>query len=181
MKKWTYHHMFLLLIGVNLLLIVAAGVLSRLDIVLFLHGFTDRELEFICGCAVCALMLIWFTAWRCRATDRTWKKAVKILALLLALLICGTFALGAYAFSSVPGEFHSFTSPDGQHSIVVERRSYFAVEWGTVYEMTSPITMKKIGQIRGGFFPESMEIIWHETYLELIIGTENLCFPYLNA
>lgn len=177
-RKKLNDYIFTVLLRLPCLMLFLCYILLLFGQYLYLPPFSTEEL---CCLSICAIVYSFIIScgidW-CRDRQRWYYRALKILAVALALLLAGSTLLIPAAFSGLFGAFQRCDSPDGQHGIVIEEESTFAVEWSTVYIMTSPITMKEICSFDGGFQPDPQTIVWHDTYVELIWQEESQRFYY---
>ena len=180
MKKWSKlcNYIFMVLIGLAVLVLCTCGLLRLFGQHLYLPPVSSGELCSLSWGAIVVLCILWAGLHWCGQSKRWYTVALKVLFLILVMLVTVWLLLIAWAFGGQSGTFHRYDSQDGAHSIVIERESQFAVEWGTVYVMTSPITMEQIGTFSGPFHPAYCDIIWHDTYVELIRGKESFRFDY---
>ncbi len=80
-----------------------------------------------------------------------------------AIVISAVIGIAAVCFSVITFFFdgstvyHEFSSPDGKHEIIVCEESFLLGGWGKVYEKSSPITLKLLGNYStdDGFMPFS--------------------------
>lgn len=178
MKKLSYRTVFVVLITLPCLMITLCCILWLFGQHFYFPPFSSEEIVHLSGWTILFLLILWFGVYWCRRSRKWYGVVAKVLVLILVTLFIAWVLLIAAAFGGWMGVYQRFDSPDAQHSIVVEDESVLAVEWTTVYVMTSPITMKKVGSFGGGFYPSSQNILWRETYVELISGRETLLFDY---
>lgn len=180
MKNWSkvFGCIFAVLIGLAALLVCVCAVLWLFGQHLYLPPYSSGELCSLSFGAIVVLCMFWAGLHWCMKSKRWYTVVLKVFVLSAVMLITVWLLLIAWVFGGRSGSFQRCDSPDGQHSIVIESESQFAVEWGTVYVITSPVTMKEIGTFNGPFYPGTQNVIWHDTYVELIRGEETLRFDY---
>lgn len=182
MKKWTYHHTFLLLIGLIGLFLLLMGCLSLSGTTLYV-GFAPPDiLIFFACCLICALALVWLTVWQYRKAEKRWLRILLVVLLILALLIISLCLFLRCAFSPTVG-YRTYISDDGMHTIVVEWTEFLFSSWGSVYEKTSPITMKLLGSYRlDDVYPvDNFAITWNSTSFVINFGPESQTYEYLKG
>lgn len=72
----------------------------------------------------------------------------KVAVIIVLILVIGAMLLVAfvqYAFRAAC-DYYTFSSPDGQHTVIVREESFLFSSWGTFYQQTSWCTMEKIGE-----------------------------------
>lgn len=180
MKKWDCicERICKILMRLAALVICGCGVLWLFGQHLYLPPFSSGELCYLSVCVIAVSGLLWLGVDWLRASEKWYHNLFKGIALFLIVLLVEGILFVFSAFSGFVGDFQRCDSPDGQHSIVIENESQFAVEWATVYMMTSPITMKEVGTYGDILAPKYWNIIWHDNYVELIQGGETLRFDY---
>lgn len=102
------------------------------------------------------------------------KNLKKIPAAVISAII-GAAAVGYSVMLFAFGEsavYHEFISPDEKHEIVVCEKSFLLGGWGEIYEKTSPITLKLLGEYTtdDGFMPFSSgnyRFEWRDNGFEL--------------
>ena len=160
MKKWNYHLPFAIVCGLCGLLLAALICLRIWDVVVWIGFATTYELLFYFKCVLLLLLPIWLAVWLWHLVKAKWVRCVVIVLLILVLLFgvlyFGVTYLADYALT----EYAVYTSPDGEHTVVVQTCSFSVLEWGTVYEKTSAITLREIGDFEwkyGGRYTVSWE------------------------
>lgn len=113
-------------------------------------------------------------------TKKGGNKGIIAVSLVLAILLSGVFGLSYAVFPDKLGENQSFASTDGEHTIVIRNLSNFAVEWSEVYEMTSPLTMRKLGTVNGALGPSDDLFLWQQDGFYLTIGQKQQYFAFLH-
>jgi hypothetical protein len=79
--------------------------------------------------------------------------------------------------SAIDAAYTRYDSPDGSNSLVMKDESFLVYEHGEVYVMTSPVTMKKVSDLRTPFSPKYHKLIWYDNYVELILYEETIRIP----
>lgn len=181
MKKITFSSVVKLLFALPCLMMATCFALLLFGQYLYLHPFSTKELCYLSFCSIVFLFIVCCCVDWCRDPQKWYKRALKIVCTLLVILFVALLLLIPAAFHGLFGSYDRCDSPDGQHRLVFEAQAILAVERGTVYEMTSPVTMKKVASLDGPFHPLYHEIIWHDTYVELVWRGEILRFDYTNA
>ena len=181
MKRPFYHYIFLILIGLAGFMICLCFSLWLFEQHLYLPPFSSDRLCSLSFGVIVILCLLWMGVHWCVQSKKWYSVVFKVLALSLVLLITVWLLLFSWAFRGWAGDFQRCDSPAGEHSIVFENESQFAVEWGAVYIMTSPLTMEKVADLERPFYPSFDEINWYDTYAELIMGDETIRIPYDNT
>lgn len=72
----------------------------------------------------------------------------KVAVVIVLILVIGAMLLVAftqYVFRA-DCDYHTFSSPDGRHTVIVREESFLFSSWGTFYQQTSWCTMEKIGE-----------------------------------
>lgn len=151
MKKWTYHHIFALAVGLSSLLLAAVLCLRALEVHIWVGFAASYELVFILSCFLGLVVPVWLTVWLWHRTNARWKRCVIVTFLIVVLLAALAMQGFAYRYDHSFTEYAVYTSPDGKHTVVVMTASFTFTEFGTVYEKTSPITMQEIGGFQWKF------------------------------
>ena len=145
MKKGKYHLPFAIVCGLCGLLLAALICLRVWDVVVWVGFATTYELLFYFKCALLLLLPIWLAVWLWHLASAKWVRCV-VVVLLILVLVVGVLYFGiTYLVDYALVEYATYTSPDGEHTVVVQTCSFLVLEWGTVYEKTSAITMREIG------------------------------------
>ena len=176
MKKRVYHIVFAVLCGLCLACLLVIWLLERNGIYLWLGGITTAHLSFFFTCAVILLIPIWLFAFLwCRISSRAGR--IVIGAALALLLVPALWAQGFdYAWDISAENYQVYTSADEAHTIVVMDASYFHSVYGDVYQMTSGITMAKIGSFHGEI-GSSYTVHWKDDHIVIECGgKETICY-----
>ena len=85
----------------------------------------------------------------------------------IPVLLLAVWLFIAVAFAAPSISYYTFTSPDGEHEIIFQRRQYFAGDAAEIFERTSENVMRKIGEnYREQIYPSrgdfDDEIKWNE-------------------
>ncbi|MBQ3550892.1 MAG: hypothetical protein IJA41_07935 [Clostridia bacterium] len=85
----------------------------------------------------------------------------------IPVLLLAAWLFIAIAFAAPSISYYTFTSPDGEHEIIFQRRQYFGGDAAEIFERTSENVMHKIGEnYREQLYPSSTdfenEIKWNE-------------------
>ena len=85
----------------------------------------------------------------------------------IPVLLLAAWLFIAVAFAAPSISYYTFTSPDGEHEIIFQRRQYFAGDAAEIFERTSENVMRKIGEnYREQIYPSTSdfedEIKWNE-------------------
>ena len=85
----------------------------------------------------------------------------------IPVLLFSAWLFIAVAFAALSISYYTFTSPDGEHEIIFQRRQYFAGDAAEIFERTSENVMRKIGEnYREQIYPSTSdfedEIKWNE-------------------
>lgn len=137
----------------------------------FCFGTLNTErLYFIIFCIGTAF-LICSLAWLMFKNIK-WKWVSILISVVLALFAVWYLGLMSWSMNISDTEFLKFTSADGEHSIMIMENSFLHGGIGDVFEKTSNITMKKVGDYsfnhvfnpvnKGEFF-----FVWNEENFEL--------------
>lgn len=129
--------------------------------------------------AAAALWLLGLTLLATKWAKKGGNKALITVFLAIAVVLSGVLGLSHAAFSDKLGQSKSFVSRDGEHTIVIRTLSSFAVEWSEVYEMTSPLTMRKLGTVNGALGPSDDLFLWQKDGFYLTIGQKQQYFAFL--
>lgn len=172
MKKDPWY----LWLGFGLGLLCAAGwcilgVCMKFGISLWVGGMSTEEvLWFLPYIAVVLTVLFGYLLLR-----RYVMKGKGIITFVTGLVITVTLVIG-YAspfFWSVDG-YETYTSPDGEHTIIIKKESWLMAFWGSVFEVDSPFTMRLLcNYSHGDWVNPAVEISWHEDYFALFFEREN--------
>lgn len=181
MNNWIYRT-FLLLIGLNLLFLCVLFLVYVSGEVVFIGFASSAELAYLSGCCIAVLLLTYIGVVRCKSFDMMWKRLGCIAFLLIFFFIGGLIAFAQFIFSGISGSYRSYSSPNGQHTIVLQHQSTFAKEWSHVYEMTSPFTMKEIGSNgSSGYSFDHIEIIWFDDHFIVTQFQSSSEYSYLRG
>lgn len=176
--KKFYDYAFAVLIGLAALVICVCAILWLFDQRFYLPPFSSGELCRLACWAIVFWIILWMGVHWCRRSRKWYAVAGKVLVLLLVILFVAYWLLLAAAFGGWMGDYQRYNSPDGQYSIIIEDESVLAVEWTTVYIMTSPVTMKELCGFGEVFVPNPQTVVWHDAYVELFWQKESQRFYY---
>lgn len=133
-------------------------------------GVTDLLLEGAIVLGVLAIVAVTLLL-RASRVRRLWRVLVVCATVCAVLLLVGTMLIAA-AFS--PRAYVALTSEDGAHRVIVAEDAYvFSPYGGDVYELTSDMTMRRIGRYETAaasdrpFSDGRFEAVWQGDALEL--------------
>ncbi|MCQ2475472.1 MAG: hypothetical protein MJ173_06155 [Clostridia bacterium] len=111
------------------------------------------------------------------------KNLKKVPAFLMSAVIAAAavgYSAMLFVFSE-SADYHEFITPDEKHEIVVCEKSFLLGGWGEIYEKTSPLTLKLLGEYTtdDGFMPFSSgnyRFEWRDNGFELFydFGSGNI-------
>lgn len=165
----------LLVLTALLLLLLAA--MAEGGVYFYYAGLSTAEWLAV---GLAGLWLMGLTLLAAKWAKKGGNKGIIAVSLVLAILLSGVFGLSYAVFSDKLGENQSFASTDGEHTIVIRNLSNFAVEWSEVYEMTSPLTMRKLGTVNGALGPSDDLFLWQQDGFYLTIGQKQQYFAFLH-
>ncbi len=169
MKKRGYHIFFAALCGLCSACLLVVWLLERSGIYLWLGGIATAHLSFFFTCAVILLVPIWLFAFLwCRISS---KAARIMIGAVLALLLVPALWVQSfdYAWNISAEKYQVYTSADEAHTVVVMDASYFHSVYGDVYQMTSRITMAKIGSFHGEI-GSNYTLHWEDDHIVIECG-----------
>ena len=176
MKLRPWNLLFLIPMGlITLLFLVSLGV-QLAGQKLFLPPFSSDELLVLSFWAILLLGLLWISTFWCVRAKGGYSLLGRLLLLLPMLAVFGFVALVNIVFG-INSTYARYDSPDGSHSLVMRDESFLVYEHGEVYVMTSPVTMKKVSDLRTPFSPNYHKILWYDSYAELILYEETIRIP----
>ena len=133
-------------------------------------GVTDLLLDGAIVLGVLAIVAVTLLL-RASCVRRLWRALAVCATVCAVLLLVGTMLIAA-AFS--PRAYVALTSDDGAHRVVVAEDAYvFSPYGGDVYELTSDVTMRRIGRYETAaesdrpFSDGRFEAVWQEGALAL--------------
>lgn len=175
MKKWTYHHTFMLVSSVTLVWILVVQILREQNIWLWIGRKTNTDIVVYSGCLIGLLIPAWLGLFLRQITaSEKGKRMISVLLVIALLLIIGGHWL-TYRIV-LNDDYYVYTSPDGAHTIVLRVNYPLWVAECTVYEMTSAITMQQIGAFDGEVCPGEPMINWHKDGFSVYyVGQEVVC------
>ena len=99
------------------------------------------------------------------------KLAKIFLCVVAAVLLVAVFYLQMLGFALDHGgeKYSVYTSPDGAHTVVVMDDSDFHSVHGDVYQMTSAVTMRRIGNWSGEY-GDAYTVTWDGAHVVLEIN-----------
>lgn len=176
MKKRVYSIVFAALCGLCLAGLLTIWAMERSGIYLWLGGIATPHLSFFFTCEMILLVPIWLITflWYRISSKRT---KILICVVLLLLLVPALWVQGFnYAWNISTEEYQVYTSADEAHTIVVMDASYFHSVYGDVYQMTSGITMRKIGSFHGEI-GSRYTVHWEDDHVVIECdGKETICY-----
>jgi hypothetical protein len=176
MKILPWYLIFMIPMGLaTLLFLVILGV-QLAGQKLYLPPFSSDELIVLCFWAILLLGVLWVSACWCVRAKSGYFLLGRLLLLLPMLAVFGVVALANIVFD-IDAAYARYDSPDGSHSLVMKDESFLVYEHGEVYVMTSPVTMKKVSDLRTPFSPKYHKLIWYDNYVELILYEETIRIP----
>ena len=129
---------------------------------IWLLGMGAEEWSFFAAWSTAVLLVLTLAAlWLSRYPGHRVAVVIVTVLMLGAVLL---FAFAQYVFRA-DHSYQVYTSPDGQHTVIVEVESFLLNSWGAFYQQTSPVTREKIGSFNlGDFYPNiEFDFIWGET------------------
>ena len=176
MKLRPWNGIFLIPMGlVTLLFLVSLGV-QLAGQKLYLPPFSSDELIVLSFWAILLLGLLWISTFWCVRAKGGYSLLGRLLLLLPMLAVFCVVALANIVFD-IDDTYARYDSPDGSNSLVMKDESFLVYEHGEVYVMTSPVTMKKVSDLRTPFSPKYHKLIWYDNYVELILYEETIRIP----
>lgn len=169
MKKSVYHIVFAVLCGLCSACLLVVWLLERSGIYLWLGGIATAHLSFFLTGVMILLIPIWLcvSLWH-RISSKVARAFLCVGLVLLLLPVLWAQAFG-YAWNYGAETYTTYTSPDGAHTVVVMDATYFQSVYGDVYEMTSSITMRKLGVFHGEAGSQ-YTVHWEEDYVIIEYG-----------
>lgn len=166
MKKRVYHIVFAALCGLCLACLLVIWLLERNGTYLWLGGVATPGVRQHLGIALTLLVFAWLMTLLWKGIP--WKTAKVLLYPVAAVLLVAALYLQMLGHAWEHGDeyYQAYTSPDGEHTIVVAAASFTFTEFGTVYEKTSAITMREIGSYQWEF-GAGYTVTWEEDYVIL--------------
>lgn len=166
MKKPIHHIVFAALCGLCLACLLAMWVLERSGIYLWLGGVATPGLRHNLGLALTLLVFAWLMTLLWKGIPS--KLAKIFLCVVAAVLLAAAFYLQmlGHAWEHGGEKYSVYTSPDGAHTVVVMDDSDFHSVHGDVYQMTSAVTMRRIGNWSGEY-GAGYTVTWEEDYVIL--------------
>ena len=158
---WILFSLCFIWIPLNLALAAAAPEYGLLIGTWGSFPFIQRMLNIIALLSGTALAVLHY-----RGTDRRIVERILLVLTGLGLLILTIYS-NVLLLILDDTEYHSFTSPDSAHTIVVGERSFFLAGGVTVYERVNPFLVKIKGHALtdDGFRPicsGAYELVWYE-------------------
>lgn len=138
MKQYRISKILLILFFLALPLLIFLSAQNR-----WLFGMGQEEWTFFTGWSVVIFLVVLLAV----AWIETFPQH-KVAAIIMLVLILGAMLLVAftqYVFRA-DCDYHTFSSPDGRHTVIVREESFLFSSWGTFYQQTSWCTMEKIGE-----------------------------------
>ena len=145
MKKSVYSIVFAVLGGLCLACLLVIWLLERSGIYLWLGGITTPGVRHNLCIALTLLVFAWLMTLLWKGIP--WKVAKVLLCPVAAVLLVAALYLQmlGHAWEHGGEEYSVYTSPDGAHTVVVMDDADFHLVYGDVYQVTSAITMERIG------------------------------------
>ncbi len=149
----------------------AADILADHNIHFYVnfHGLTTGKLYVIAVWLACLLFVTGLNVFLHRNFRNMFLKGVVLLCVLMVACYFA-FSMLFEALFFMPRSYVGLSSPDGEHQIIVGEDSRLSAPYGgTVYERTSIITVRKIGEYEAGvdlYKPFSMgkyNVTWNES------------------
>jgi len=177
MKKWTYHHVYILLIGLCIFSIILHGILLACDISLILGTYASSEFMFVSICSTIAILLIWYIH---HTNNQSKHFALGCLA-TTALIILISFVLISILFQITFNSSTKYIIFDSKNHTIVVGHKYAIDSWGIIYEKTTPITMRKIDTyyLDDAFSSDYIHCTFYGTYFEINFGSISQTYEYL--
>ena len=146
--------------------------LPRLSGVEFFLPFTITELIFIIPLAV--VVLAFNLAIICHRKKRSLINKIIIGAVSVFGILLISFTSIVYIFLVYDPEYYCFYSPDGEHSVIALEEPHVYTCNITFYKRTSPITIKKIGELYSDNHANPISAskytaVWKDNVLEFTI------------
>ena len=138
MKQYRISKSLLILFFLALPLLIFLSAQNR-----WLFGMGAEEWSFFTGWFMAIYLAVLLAVAWIETFPR--HKVAVIILLILVIGVMGLFAFAQYVFQA-DMDYRVFTSPDGQHTVIVKEESFLAASWGTFYQQTSWCTMEKIGE-----------------------------------
>lgn len=142
---------------------VTFKVLLENGINFYFGSFSSDE---ICGNLV-ALLIFSFSLTVISLLFAVFDSVILPILTSIPVLLFSAWLFIAVAFAAPSISYYTFTSPDGEHEIIFQRRQYFAGDAAEIFERTSENVMRKIGEnYREQIYPSTSdfedEIKWNE-------------------
>lgn len=161
-KRWI----FFVLCSITVLEFICFVIFKALlenGISLYFGSFSSDE---ICG-NLSALLIFSFALTVIAFLFAVFDSVVAPILLSIPVLLFSAWLFIAIAFAAPSISYYTFTSPDGEHEIIFQRRQYFAGDAAEIFEKTSENVMHKIGEnYREQIYPSRAdfddEIKWNE-------------------
>ncbi len=173
MKRRLLNFVFAIPVFSILLLFCFCFVMLLAGQRVYLPPVTSKEIFCYGFCLLVLLGILCAGVAGCLHTKKWYCALGEAILLLVILFAVGIVMLAGVAFGTSSSTYQRFDSPDGACSLVFEREYFFPHhETGTVYIMTSPITMKKVAQLERPFYPPLHQLNWCDGYVEIILQEE---------
>ena len=146
-------------------------ICQKLSISLWVGGVSTEEVLWFLPYITVALTALFGCLLLCRHVP----KGKGMIIALASLVIVATLVIcyGSSFFWSVDG-YEIYTSPDGQHTIIIKKESWLMGVWGSVFEVDSPFTMRQRCRYSNGDWGNPDVVIdWYEDYFTLTYEKEN--------
>lgn len=149
MKNRNLHWLFAIPGGLCLVGIFALWALQQRDIYLWLDGITTHQMSFWMTCVLIVLIPLWLLAFFWHRISSKVARVFLCVALVLLVVPAVWVQSFSYAWNISGKEYRVYTSEDGAYQVVGMDADYFHSVYGDVYQITSVVTMRKIGGFLG--------------------------------
>lgn len=175
MKRRLWNFAFAIPVFFILLLFFVCFVMLLAGQSVYLPPVTSKEI-FCYGFCLLVMLGILFAGVAGILHAKKWYCVLgEAILLLFTLFIVGIVMLAGIAFGTSNSTYQRFDSLDGKYSLVIENEYFFPhFERGTVYMMTSPVTMKKVTQLEKPFYSPLHQLNWCDGYVEIILQEETV-------
>ena len=145
MKMRTCHWIFgISCVLAGALLAAVWGLREIGGILLWFPFGSTREVVHLLSFVLYCLVPSWLAICLWRRAKTGWSRTV--IGILLALVLLSVSACHGISYGMASAAtYEVFTSPDGKQTVVLEKQSYFHTQSCTVYELTSPVTLRILG------------------------------------
>jgi hypothetical protein len=145
MKKRVYSIVFAALCGLCLAGLLAIWAMERSGIYLWLGGVATPGVRHNLCIVLTLLVFAWVMTLLWRGIHSKVAKVLLCPVAAVVLVAALYLQMLGHAWEHGGEKYRVYTSPDGAHTVVVMDDADFHLVYGDVYQVTSAITMERIG------------------------------------